>query len=61
MASGPLKIKKGTCPALILATWRHTTESVGQTFIPQRMETAFDVIEYGNDYIFFESVGPITL
>ena len=21
--------KKGTCPALILATWHHTTESVG--------------------------------
>ncbi len=32
MASGPLKIKKGTCPrpVLILATWCHTTESVGE-------------------------------
>ncbi len=28
MASGPLKIKKGTCPVLILATHRHTIESV---------------------------------
>ncbi len=28
MASGPLKLKKGTRPVLILATWRHTTESV---------------------------------
>ncbi len=28
MASGPLKIKKGTCPVLIRATQRHTTESV---------------------------------
>ncbi len=28
MASGPLKLKKGTCPVLILATHRHTTESV---------------------------------
>ncbi len=29
MASGPLKIEKGTCPVLILATHRHTTESAG--------------------------------
>ncbi len=28
MASGPLKIEKGTRPVLILATHRHTTESV---------------------------------
>ncbi len=28
MASGPLKIKKGTCPVFILATRRHTIESV---------------------------------
>ena len=28
MASGLLKIKKGTHPVFILATWRHTTESV---------------------------------
>ncbi len=28
MASGHLKIKKGTRPVLILATHRHTTESV---------------------------------
>ncbi len=34
MASGPLKIKKGTCPVLILATWRHTTESV-ESVLPQ--------------------------
>ncbi len=27
MASGPLKIEKGTHPVLILATHRHTTES----------------------------------
>ncbi len=27
MAGGPLKIKRGTCPVLKLATWRHTTES----------------------------------
>ena len=27
-SSGPLKMKKGTCPVLILAMWRHTTESV---------------------------------
>ncbi len=27
MASGPLKIEKGTCSVLILATHRHTTES----------------------------------
>ena len=27
MASGPLKIKKGTRPVLLLATHRHTTES----------------------------------
>ena len=30
MASGPLKIEKGTRPVLILATHRHTTESVPQ-------------------------------
>ncbi len=30
MASGPLKIKKGTRPVLILATHRHTTESVAE-------------------------------
>ncbi len=30
MANGPLKIKKGTCPVLILATQRHTTESVSR-------------------------------
>ncbi len=29
MASGPLKIEKGTLSLLILATHRHTTESVG--------------------------------
>ncbi len=28
MASGPLKIEKGTRPVLILATHRHATESV---------------------------------
>ncbi len=28
MASGPLKIEKGTCPVLVLATRRHTTVSV---------------------------------
>ena len=32
-ASGPLKIKKGTCPALILATPRHTTESAASDLI----------------------------
>ena len=30
MASGPLKIEKGTRPVLILATHHHTTESVWQ-------------------------------
>ncbi len=33
MASGPLKIEKGTCPVLILATHRHTTESVGYVLV----------------------------
>ena len=28
IASAPLKIKKGTRPVLILATWRQTIESV---------------------------------
>ncbi len=27
------KNKKGTCPVLILATWRHTTESVGVSWL----------------------------
>ncbi len=41
MASGPLKIKKGTCPVLILATHRHTTESVGWTVHPLSVSDSF--------------------
>ena len=35
MASGPLKIEKGTFPVLILASHRHTTESVEVCSIAQ--------------------------
>ncbi len=39
MASGHLKLKKVTCPVLILATWRHTTENVRMEEFPWRLKS----------------------
>ena len=41
MASGPLKIEKGTCPLLIQATHRHTTESAVLGVICPFLDTTF--------------------
>ncbi len=41
MASGPLKIEKGTRPVLILATHRHTTESVMSSILTTLLQSFF--------------------
>ncbi len=54
MASGPLKIKKGTRPVLILATYRHTTESVGK-FGPSSREGLYGLRHVRNKHMWLRA------